>query len=213
MKRGPRAILAFFRIVYRICLRWSVEGRENVPETGSLIVVANHVNLTDPVLLMLGMPRWVTYMAKKELFTVPIVGRVLRSAEMFPVARSGSFEDKREVMRQAEDLLDRGHVLALFPEGSRDKTGVLTEGKPGAAFLALHSGAPLLPIAMLGTENVTGPLALLRRPRVHVRIGKPFHLEHHARRLSRSDATRLTDQIMREIAALMPPEQRGPYAD
>ena len=59
MKRGPRAILAFFRVLYRICLRWSVEGRDNVPATGSLIVVANHVNLTDPVLLMLAMPRWV----------------------------------------------------------------------------------------------------------------------------------------------------------
>jgi len=213
MKRGPRAILAFFRVVYRICLRWSVDGRENVPATGPLIVVANHVNLTDPVLLMLALPRWVTYMAKKELFNVPIVGHVLRWAEMFPVARSGSFEDKREVMRQAEDLLGRGHILALFPEGSRDKTGVLTEGKPGAAFLALHSGAPVVPVAMIGTERVTGPLALLRRPRVHVRIGKPFYLEHTSRRLSRSDATRLTNQIMHEIAALMPPGQRGPYAD
>lgn len=212
MKRGPRAILAFFRIVYRVCLRWSVTGRENVPKSGPLIVVANHVNLTDPILLMLAMPRWVTYMAKKELFSVPIVGHVLRSAEVFSVARSGTFEDKRAVMRQAEDLLSRGHILALFPEGSRDKTGVLIEGKPGAAFLALHSGAPLVPIAMLGTEKITSPLSLLRRPRVHVRIGKPFHLEHSARRLSRSDATRLTDEIMRQIAALMPPEQRGPYA-
>ena len=143
MKRGPRAVLAFFRVVYRIFLRWSVTGRENVPQTGPLIVVANHVNLTDPMLLMLAMPRWVTFMAKKELFSVPIVGHVLRSAEVFPVARSGAFEDKREVMRQAEDLLGRGLILGLFPEGSRDKTGVLTEGKPGAAFLALHSGAPL----------------------------------------------------------------------
>ena len=116
MKRGPRAILAFFRIVYRICLRWSVTGRENVPKSGPLIVVANHVNLTDPILLMLAMPRWVTYMAKKELFSVPIVGHVLRSAEVFSVARSGTFEDKRAVMRQARTCSVGGTYLHCSPK-------------------------------------------------------------------------------------------------
>jgi len=212
MKRGPRAIVAFFRVLYRICLRWSVTGREKVPSSGPLIVVANHVNVTDPVLLMLAMPRWVTFMAKKELFSMPIVGAVMRGAEMIPVARSGSFEDKREVMRQAEELLGQGHVLAVFPEGRRDKTGVLIEAKAGAAFLALHSGAPLLPVAMLGTERITGPLSLLKRPKVRVHIGEPFQLTSGGRRLSRSEAARLTGEIMLHIAELMPPEQRGPYA-
>ena len=208
-----RLAVAVSRVLYNIFFTWSVTGRENVPQSGSLIVVANHVNVADPMLLLCAFPRWVTYMAKDELFRYPFLGPLMRSGGVFPVARTGSVQEKRDAMRQAEGLLAQGHVLGLFPEGKRDRTGVLLPGKPGAAILAAHSGAPLIAVAVSGTEQMRGLNWLWRRPKVTVTIGKPFRLSRTGSRISRSVAAGLTDEIMRQIAALLPKEHRGPYAD
>ncbi len=212
---GPfaRFVVAISRVLYNIFFNWSVTGRENVPQSGPLVVVANHVNFADPALLLCAFPRWVTYMAKVELFHYPFLGALLRSGRAVPVARTGTVQEKRSSIRQAEELLAQGHVLGLFPEGKRDRTGVLLPGKPGAAVLAAHSGAPLIPVAVSGTEQMRGLNWLWLRPTVTVTIGKPFRLSQTGGRISRSRATGLTDEIMRQIAALLPKEQRGPYAD
>jgi len=210
---GARLAVAVCRVFYNILFRWSVAGRENVPQDGSLVVVANHVNAADPVLLMCAFPRWVTYMAKEELFRHPFLGPLMRSGGLVPVARTGTMQEKRDAMRQAAELLEQGHVLGLFPEGQRDKTGVLLAGKPGAAILALHAGAPLMAVAVSGTEQLTGVNWLWKRPKVTVTIGKPFRLSRTGGRISRSGAAELTAEMMRQIAALLPEEQRGPYAD
>lgn len=208
-----RLAIAASRVLYHTFFNWSVTGRENVPEDGALVVVANHVNFADPALLMCSFPRWVTYMAKEELFRDPFLGALVRSGRLVPVARTGTVQEKRDAMRQAEALLAQGHVLGLFPEGQRDRTGVLLAGKPGAAVLAAHSGALLIPMAVCGTERMRGLNWLLKRPTVTVTIGKPFRLSHTGGRISRSRASELTDEIMRQIAALLPNDRRGPYAD
>jgi 1-acyl-sn-glycerol-3-phosphate acyltransferase len=210
---GARLALAVCRVFYNTFFRWTVTGRENVPQSGSLVVVANHVNAADPVLLLCAFPRWVTYMAKEELFRHPLLGPLMRSGGLFPIKRTGTVQEKRDTMRQAEELLTQGHVLGLFPEGKRDRTGVLLPGKPGAAILAVHSGAPLIAVAVSGTEQMTGLNWLCRRPKVTVTIGKPFRLSQTGSRISRSVAAGLTDEMMRQIAALLPKEHRGPYAD
>ena len=208
-----RLSVAASRVLYNIFLNWSVTGRENVPPSGALVVVANHVNVADPMLLMSAFPRWVTYMAKKELFHYPFLGALLRSGRVVPIARTGTVQEKRSAMRQAEELLAQDHVLGLFPEGKRNRTGVLLPGMPGAAVLAAHSGAPLIPVAVSGTERMSGLNWLWRRPTVTVSIGKPFSLSQTGGSISRSRASELTDEIMLQIAALLPKEQRGPYAD
>lgn len=208
-----RLAVAVSRVLYNTFLNWSVTGRENVPQTGALVVVANHVNVADPMLLICAFPRWVTYMAKKELFRYPFIGALLRSGGVVPIARTGTVQEKRNAMRQAEELLARGHVLGLFPEGKRDRTGVLLPGRPGAAVLAAHAGAPLIPVAVSGTERMSVLNWLWKRPTVTVTIGKPFLLSQTGGRISRSMASELTNEIMLQIAALLPKEQRGPYAD
>ncbi len=212
MKISVRIALVILRVIYRLLLRWTVTGREHVPAEGALIVVANHVNFADPVLLMLAFPRRVTYMAKKELFRYPVLCTLLRDAGMFPVARGGALEQKRDIMRRAEALLNQGNVVALFPEGKRSPSGILLEGKPGAAILALHTGAPLVPVAIEGAHQIKGHWWWLRRPRVTVTIGPPFHLTAPEGRLARSESVRLTRDLMCRIAALLPFERRGPYA-
>ena len=213
MKPSARIAVAIFRVLYRLLLRWTVTGTNNVPTEGACVLVANHVNLADPVLLMLAFPRHITFLAKEELFRAPIVGQVMRDGGMFPVARAGSLQQKRDVVRQAERLLAEGKVLAVFPEGQRSHTGVLQKAKTGAAVLALHAGAPLVPVAIAGTEQLRGPRWFFRRPRVTVTIGTPFYLHAAGARLSRSEAAGHTDELMRKLAILLPPERRGYYAD
>ena len=213
MKLDARIVLAVLRVVYRLLLRWSVTGHEHVPMTGALVLAANHVHLADPVLLMLAFPRHITFMAKEELFRMPFVGTIMRHGGMFPVARAGALQQKRDVMRQAENLLAEGHVLALFPEGKRSPSGVLLPAKPGAAALSLHTGAPIVPVAIVGTEQLVRRWWWLKRPRVTVTIGPPLHLSSSTDRLGRSEAARLTGELMQGIAQLLPPERRGSYGD
>lgn len=213
MKLDARIVVALLSVVYRLLLRWSVLGRERVPPDGALVLIANHVHLADPVLLMLAFPRHITFLAKEELFRVPFVGMIMRHGGMFPVARGGNLQQKRDVMRQAEDLLSQGRVLALFPEGKRSHDGILLSAKPGAAILSLHSGAPLIPVAIVGTEQIRGWWWPFRRPRVTVTIGEPFRLEANEGRIARSESARMTEDLMRRIALMLPPAHRGAYAD
>ena len=212
MKRGPRALVAFLRHTFNLLLNWHTTGKQNVPREGPLVVVCNHVHLVDPLLLISTFPRWITYMAKEELFHYPLIGAVLRWADVFPVARAGSIEQKRDVMRRSEELLNHGHVLALFPEGKRDHTGVLIKGKAGAGVLASRTGALLLPVAITGTEHLHGIGWLFTRPRIDVKIGTPVPLPQANGPISRATTARLAGQVMAQIAALLPPEKRGPYA-
>lgn len=213
MKLDARIVLAVLRLVYWLLLRWKVYGREHVPPTGPVVLIANHIHLADPVLLMLAFPRHITFLAKEELFRMPFVGMIMRDGGMFPVARAGSLQQLKDVMRQAENLLREGRVLALFPEGRRSHTGVLQPAKPGAAALSLHTGAPVVPVAIIGTEQLTRRWWWLRRPRVTVTIGAPLHLSTTEERLGRSESARLTTELMLSIARMLPPQQRGAYAD
>ncbi len=212
MKLSVRITVAFVRLLCHILLRWTVSGREQVPDEGSLLLVANHVHLADPALLTLAFPRGITFMAKEELFNYPLLGRLLRDAGILPVARSGDLQQKRDVMRQAEEVLMRGQVLALFPEGKRSPSGVLLQGKPGAAVLAIRTRSPLIPVVVEGTEQIRGNWWWLRRPKVRISIGTPFSLQGAGGRMARSESTRLTSEIMNRIASLLPPERRGHYA-
>jgi len=212
MKRGPRVLVYIIRQILRLLLNWSVSGRGNVPADGPLVVICNHVHLLDPLLLICTFPRWITFMAKEELFRYPVIGPVLRWGEVLPVARGGSIAAKRDVLRKAESLLKCGHVIALFPEGKRSHTGILLKGKAGAGVLAARTDAPVLPIAITGTEKLHGLSWLWKRPRIDIVLGKPIMLPQ-AEGYIRSDAAARSEYLMRQIAALLPPDRRGPYAD
>ena len=184
-----------------------------MPPTGPLIVAANHVHLVDPVLLGSTFPRWITYMAKQELFRYPFVGPLLRWAQAFSIPRRGTIRDKRQALEQARNILSQGLALGMFPEGKRNHDGKLLPGKPGAAVLASQTGAPVLPVAITGTEKLRGISWLWRRPLIVINIGQPFQLPPVDGRLSRSQSKALTDLLMRRIAALLPVEHRGAYGD
>jgi 1-acyl-sn-glycerol-3-phosphate acyltransferase len=213
MTLSQKVVLAIIKALLRIFFSWKVNGKENVPPTGPLIVTANHVHVLDPFFLLFILPRWINFMAKEELFRSPILKLILQWAHTVPVSRRGTTKDKREAVRQAKDILDRGLVLGMFPEGERSREGKLIRGKPGPAVMASQAGVPLLPIGIAGTDKIKGIGWLWRRHHIVINIGQPFKLPPLDGKLNKSQMRLLTHSLMNEIAALLPPEQRGTYKE
>ncbi|MDA8187651.1 MAG: lysophospholipid acyltransferase family protein [Dehalococcoidales bacterium] len=198
----------FARVLLWIVSRPKIVGLENVPQSGPLIVAANHINWLDPPVLGAYLPRRIRFMAKIELFQIPIVGWAVAGYEAFPVRRG---ERDRQAMQAAIEILREGSVLGMFPEGTRSKTATLQQGRAGAALLALRAGVPILPVGISGTQNVFRFPNILTRPSFQVNIGPVFNLSP-VDIGSREDIYRAVDQLMLRIAALLPPEYRGVYS-
>lgn len=213
MTLSQKIFLVTFRPLLNICLSWRIEGRENVPSTGPLILVANHVHVVDPILLVFAFPRWITFVAKEELFRSLFLRLWLRWAGSLPLRRDGNVREKQRILESARKALGEGMILGMFPEGARSHDGRLRKGKAGSAVIASKTDAPLLPVGIIGTDKVHGIGWLWKRPRIVVRIGRPFKLPPTNNKISKSQMQLLTTQLMREIAALLPPEYQGAYEE
>lgn len=210
VKRGEpwayRISAPVVRMALRTASRWRVEGLDNVPRDGPLVVVANHMSNWDPPLLSLSLGRYAVFMGKEELFRYRPLNPFLSGLGIFPVGR-GRLD--REALRIAERILADGGVLAVFPEGSRSRERRLKPALPGSAMIALRTGVPVLAAAITGTEKIAiGPRSW-RRPVVTVRFGSPFRVGDECG----SDRRRAADFMMGRVAELLPPGYRGAYAD
>jgi 1-acyl-sn-glycerol-3-phosphate acyltransferase len=208
-----RIVATIARTLFKLLFSWEARGQENVPPTGPLIVIANHVHLLDPVLLLISFPRWVSFMAKQELFRNPFLRPILRCAQVFVVRRQGTTAEKRQAIEQAKDLLHRGLVIGMFPEGKRSREGRLLPGRTGTARIASQMGVFLVPVGITGTDKIKGITWLWKRPHIVVRIGQPFRLPSPDGRLNRTQLELLTARLMSEIAVLLPPEYQGAYGE
>ena len=196
------------KLLLHLLTRWRVNGKENVPAQGPLIIVSNHLNLVDPPLLSASIQRRIVFMAKEELFHSLIFGPLVRGWHAFPVRRE---QLGREALRRAQKVLGEGLALGMFPEGVRSATAQLQQAYAGASLVALRSGAPVLPVGITGTEKIKSPIALLRRLEVTVNIGKPLNLPPIDGKLTRAQLASATDCIMAHIAELLPQSYRGVY--
>jgi 1-acyl-sn-glycerol-3-phosphate acyltransferase len=211
MTLSQKILLAISRPLFNILFSWKVEGRENIPLTGPVVLVTNHVNLFDPFFLIYSFPRWINFMAKEELFRSPFLRPWLRWAGSLSIRRGGKIIDKQKMLRSARDALEKGVILGMFPEGGRSRDGKLREGKTGSAVIASRTNVPILPVGIVGTDKIEGMSWLWKRPRIVVNIGESFKLPPNHSRMSKSQMQLLTTQLMREIAALLPPEYQGAY--
>jgi 1-acyl-sn-glycerol-3-phosphate acyltransferase len=209
------------RSIARAIVRFRVEGDlAALPKSGPMIMAANHASSADPVLIgaflnqVLGRP--LNWLGKRELIEFPLTGWAFRIAGIHPVDREAA---DLEAFRTAMRILDSGQTLAVFPEGTRSKDGALQQVREGVGMLALRSGAPVLPVAVIDSDILwpRGQLLPHYGKRVTVRYGTPFvvadalaaaGLPSKGRQATEA-ATRL---IMGRIAALLPPRQRGVYA-
>ena len=158
--------------IMRLLFRLEVSGREHVPAAGPVLLVSNHVSVLDPPFIGGAAPRELYFMAKEELFRVPLFGRLIHALNARPVKRDGS--DGR-ALKAALRLLAEGRALLVFPEGTRGRDGRLGEGKPGVGMLALMSDAAVVPAYVSGTEQaLPSGRAMPRLAKVRVRFGPPL---------------------------------------
>lgn len=185
---------SFARSVCKIILtpiyRFEVIGRENIPKDGGVLLCTNHIHAFDPPIVGINTPRPVLFMAKDELFSIPILGKIISKVGSFPVKRGLS---DRDALRKGLSVLKEGHVLGLFPEGTRSQTGELGKGLAGAGFFALRSKAEVVPCAIIGPYK---PFKRLK-----VVFGKPIDLEKA--RKTKLSPEQTTELIMDEIRKLI----------
>jgi len=182
-------------------------GAENVPVHGPLVVVSNHLQWTDPVVLGAIFPRPIIFMAKQELWRRAVIGWIVERYGAFPVRRG---EADRLAIRRALSILQADGAVGIFPEGTRSRAGGLKSPHPGASLVALRSGAPVLPVGIVTSRDLHSLGWLRTRPRIEVRYGCPFRLEA-GRGEGKGRLQEATETIMRRIAELLPNERRGLY--
>ncbi|MGD9701406.1 MAG: lysophospholipid acyltransferase family protein [Acidimicrobiia bacterium] len=195
-------------------IRLDVEHPENLPTEGPAIVVANHVSFFDSVLLMFALPRPVAVLGKAEYTDRRITNWLFCGAGMIPIRRENP-GDLVRAFAQVGRVLERGDVVGLFPEGTRSRDGLLHRGHSGAAHLALTTGAPIVPVGIIGTNQVLPTGARLVRPFRHatIAVGEPIRPAEAGFTTSTNRARReITDRFMAEIRRLCRQDYVDEYA-
>ena len=201
-----------FRVIFSLLTHQHVQGKENVPEHGPVVVVANHLSYADQYLLTIAIKREMIFMAKEELFRNRVRRFLIEAFGAIPV-RQGAVN--WGALKQVYQVLDDGLAMFMFPEGSRSKNAQLQSAFSGSALIALHNHAPVLPIGISGMEVAEKGFlwVMFHRPRVAVNIGRPFYLSTPQGKSDKKQLKDLSDDIMEHIAELLPPEYRGYYAN
>ncbi|MDK8179457.1 lysophospholipid acyltransferase family protein [Paenibacillus sp. UMB4589-SE434] len=188
---------ALLRGIYRLLFRFEAKNIEYVPNTGGVVLCSNHISLLDPPAIGIMLNRRVRFMAKEELFKIPLLGPAIDALGAFPVKRGGV---GKETIRTAFKLLQDGEIMGIFPEGTRNMEGAVA-AKKGAAMIALKSGAAVVPVA------VCGKYGLFRKTKVV--YGPPIDMSDLLERKESNMLEQATERIMDTINAIVREEQQG----
>jgi 1-acyl-sn-glycerol-3-phosphate acyltransferase len=200
-------------LIVRLFCRLEVHGRERIPSSGSFAVASNHLGRLDPVLVYYYLDRKDIIMLVAEKYRkIPLARWFVKQLNAIWVDR---FNADFSAVREALHRLRKGGVLVLAPEGTRSQTGALIEARPGVSYLVAKAGVPIIPVALIGSEDkyVVSQFRRLRRPHITARVGEPFTLPPLKGKERDAALQAYTDEIMCRIAALLPPSYRGVYAD
>ena len=210
--------LEYFKMFYKICrsicylvviLFWSlkIKGGNFVNHKGPLILAANHVSYLDPVIVGISVKRPIIFIAKKEVFDIPILSFILRKLGVIPV-------DKKNInpasVKKIITLLKKGHIIGIFPEGTRSLNGQLLKLNSGMIKIALQTNAPIIPIGINGTFDIYPPHAKIpaffKRKNIYVNFGKPIHLDSSKRKDAEylEESLQKIEQEIKELTQLSP---------
>jgi 1-acyl-sn-glycerol-3-phosphate acyltransferase len=202
----------------RLMARPDVTGAENIPASGPAILASNHLSVVDSIFLPLMVERPVTFAAKSEYFTGTrwrdkVVGAYLRSTNQLSTDRAGA-RAAQAMLDAALDLLNGGQLFGIYPEGTRSPDGRLYRGRTGIGYLALNSGAPVIPVAMIGTERILPPGHRIPRPgKIEIRIGEPISFDQFRGQPAGARQRRaVTDEVVQAIQKLSGQEFVPMYA-
>jgi 1-acyl-sn-glycerol-3-phosphate acyltransferase len=196
-------------LLLRLLSRFQVDGLEHIPDTGPYLLITNHLHWLDAPMLMAAFPYRTYVFAAEKWNRNRLLGPLFRSLDAIFVHRG---EVDRRALRKAQSVLKGGGILGLAPEGTRSKTGALQRGHSGAAYMAYRAGVKLVPVVTWGQKRVFPSLRRLRRARVHVVFGPPFDPPTGGE-LSAAEIHEFAEEIMYRLAAMLPTEYRGVYAD
>jgi 1-acyl-sn-glycerol-3-phosphate acyltransferase len=214
--RLPKDATLLWKILWTIAwllrpfsCKLQVEGMENMPKGGGLVLACNHTMGPDYVVLGFISQRMIHFLAKSEIFDQhDVLCKIMSNIGGIPIERGKRDE---AAMKAAVDVVDRGSILGMFPEGTRSRTGQLQAGKTGAVRIALAAKAPVVPVVVLNSEALIPGLLQWPKPTVTVRIGRPIRFDDAG--TDPASLAEQTDVMMTAIAEMLPPEQRGVYAD
>lgn len=181
-----RIVRGLFKFYFKYILRWKITGAEHRPPEGSLVIMANHVSFFDPPVVGCIMNRPVHFMAKEELFSIPLLSWIIKKIGAFPVKRG---KPDRTALKKSFKVLKNNEVLSIFPEGTRHKPGNPGKARSGAVIIPIKMKAPILPVGIK-----------YKGMRLFVSIGKPFTLEkYYDRDLKKEEIRAAGELIMKKI--------------
>ncbi len=202
------------RPVFHTLWRFHVEGLENVPATGPAIIAPNHTSVIDSFFLPCVLPRRITFVGKAEYLDDWKTKYLFPALGMIPIDRGGG-DAAEAALAAAQRVLDRGELFGIYPEGTRSRSGKLHKGHTGPARLALRTGAPIIPVGLVGTRDIQPPDVPMPRPfrPVVVRFGRPISMDRYQGRPDdRLLLRQIIDEVMYEIRALTGQEYENTYA-
>jgi len=207
-----RVVNIVLRAVFRAVCRMDVSDLQKLPRRGPAILMSNHTtNIEGPAYYLFIQPRPATALGKRELWDNPVTRFFMNLWGIIPVSRG---QVDRTALRAAFRALDDGKYLGIAPEGTRSATGVLRSAQPGIAMLASKRRVPIYPVVHWGFLNLGRNLRRVRRTRVTIRVGRPFRVRaERGAQLSANDLRAITDEMMYQLATILPPRFRGDYAD
>jgi 1-acyl-sn-glycerol-3-phosphate acyltransferase len=195
-------LVAILRLFFRLIMKMDVQGLENFPSDGPVVIACNHVTNFDVFPMQLSLPRPIFYMAKAELFKFPLMDVALRNLGAFPVYRG---EKDAWAKKHARKVLEHGQTLGMFPEGTRNKGRGLGVAKTGTARMVIDAKSPIVPMVLVGTDKFFKDFP--HRTNVTVKLLPPMTPHPGETPLA------LTDRLMFSMAAELPEEMRGVYAE
>jgi 1-acyl-sn-glycerol-3-phosphate acyltransferase len=206
-----KMMLATCRFVFRFFTKVDAKGLEQTPMEGPLLIASNHISIFEGPLIFAMIPRQPVSTIAKAEYRDWIVSRLFfKGVDPVYVTRG---EADRTALKEILNRLKNKQALGIAPEGTRSKNKALIQGKEGTAYLALKSGAWILPLAVWGQEKILHDWTRLRRPTIYIRAAKPFKVENNPNKTRQENLAVNTEQLMHAIARLLPPEYRGYYAE